>query len=139
MSRISILDFITTPCARSQQPPVIPVEDTGNGKTPILVNKVVPSSELIKEAVAYASSIAINSPDSIICSRLGLREGWETAAVERAVNITLELQFTELQKGENIKKGTYHFFAMYKHLANETLGLLAFTEKRAPIWKASRL
>jgi hypothetical protein len=49
--------------------------------------------------------IAENSPDAIICTRAGLREGWETAAVERAVEITLEREFAELQKGENILEG----------------------------------
>jgi len=87
-----------------------------------LVNAVVPKSEVVAEAVKYASAIAANSPDAVICSRAGLRQGWETAAVERAVDITLEREFAQLQKGENIKEG-----------------LLAFVEKRAPVWKASRL
>ena len=70
-----------------------------------LVNKVVPRSEVVAEAVRYAEMIAENSPDAIICTRAGLREGWETAAVERAVEITLQREFAELQKGENILEG----------------------------------
>ena len=70
-----------------------------------LVNKVVPADQLISEALKYASMIAENSPDAIICTRAGLREGWETAAVERAVEITLEKEFAALQQGENILEG----------------------------------
>ncbi|KAL1963980.1 hypothetical protein VTN77DRAFT_7655 [Rasamsonia byssochlamydoides] len=87
-----------------------------------LVNKVVPQEEVVDEAVRYASLIAENSPDAIICTRAGLRQGWETASVERAVDITLEREWAELQKGENIREG-----------------LRAFAEKRVPVWKASRL
>jgi enoyl-CoA hydratase/carnithine racemase len=70
-----------------------------------LVNAVVPKSEVVIEAISYATAIAANSPDAVICSRAGLRQGWETAAVERAVDITLEREFSQLQKGENIKEG----------------------------------
>ncbi|KAF2501252.1 enoyl-CoA hydratase/isomerase [Lophium mytilinum] len=87
-----------------------------------LVNKVVPKSELVAEAVKYATAIAVNSPDAIICTRAGIRQGWETAAVEEAVGITMDREFAELQKGENILEG-----------------LKAFSEKRSPVWKASRL
>ena len=70
-----------------------------------LVNKVVRQDEVVSEAVKYATMIAGNSPDAIICTRAGLRQGWETAAVERAVDITLEREFAELQKGDNILEG----------------------------------
>ncbi|CZR65195.1 related to enoyl-CoA hydratase/carnithine racemase [Phialocephala subalpina] len=86
------------------------------------VNKVVPRDQVVSEAVRYAEMIAANSPDGIICTRAGLREGWETASVERAVEITLEREFAELEKGENILEG-----------------LKAFNEKRKPQWKAPRL
>ncbi|KXJ90411.1 enoyl-CoA hydratase/isomerase [Microdochium bolleyi] len=87
-----------------------------------VVNKVVPGDRLMEEAVGYAEAIARNSPDAIICTRAGIRQGWETASVERAVEWTLEKEFAELQKGENILEG-----------------LAAFSEKREPRWKASRL
>jgi enoyl-CoA hydratase/carnithine racemase len=87
-----------------------------------IVNKVVKKEKVVDEAVRYAAAIAENSPDAIICTRAGLRQGWETAAVERAVEITMEREFAELQKGENILEG-----------------LKAFSEKRKPVWKASRL
>lgn len=87
-----------------------------------IVNKVVPKDKVVEEAVRYAEMIARNSPDAIICTRAGLRQGWETASVEGAVELTLEKEFAELQKGENILEG-----------------LKAFTEKREPKWKGSRL
>ncbi|KAH8176650.1 enoyl-CoA hydratase/isomerase domain-containing protein [Sarocladium implicatum] len=87
-----------------------------------IVNRVVPKEKVVDEAVKLAESIARNSPDAIICTRAGLRQGWETAAVERAVEVTLENQFAELQKGENILEG-----------------LKAFSEKREPQWKGSKL
>ncbi|KAI0203559.1 enoyl-CoA hydratase/isomerase [Astrocystis sublimbata] len=87
-----------------------------------IVNKVVPKDEVVAEAVKYAGMIAENSPDAIICTRAGLRQGWETASVERAVEWTLEKEFAELQRGDNIREG-----------------LLAFAEKREPQWKASKL
>ncbi|TRX95058.1 hypothetical protein FHL15_004143 [Xylaria flabelliformis] len=87
-----------------------------------IVNKVVPKDQVVAEAVKYAGMIAQNSPDAIICTRAGLRQGWETASVERAVEWTLENQFAELQRGDNIREG-----------------LLAFAEKREPQWKASKL
>ncbi|KAK2061717.1 enoyl-CoA hydratase/isomerase [Colletotrichum caudatum] len=87
-----------------------------------LVNKVVPKENVVDEAVRYAMMIAANSPDAIICTRAGLRQGWETTSVEKAVEWTLEKEFAELQKGENIIEG-----------------LRAFSEKREPKWKGSRL
>lgn len=40
-----------------------------------LVNKVVPQDQVVLEAVHFAEMIAANSPDAIICTRAGLREG----------------------------------------------------------------
>lgn len=87
-----------------------------------IINRVVPKEKVVEEAVKLAESIAKHSPDAIICTRAGLRQGWETASVERAVEWTLEKEFAELQKGENILEG-----------------LKAFAEKREPRWKGSRL
>ncbi|KAI1177271.1 enoyl-CoA hydratase/isomerase [Nemania sp. FL0916] len=87
-----------------------------------LVNKVMARDQVVAEAVKYAEMIAQNSPDAIICTRAGLRQGWETASVERAVDLTLEREFAKLQRGENILEG-----------------LKAFSEKREPRWKPSKL
>lgn len=87
-----------------------------------IVNKVVPQDQVVAEAVKYAEMIAQNSPDAIICTRAGLRQGWESASVERAVEWTLEKEFAELQRGENILEG-----------------LQAFAQKREPQWRPSKL
>lgn len=87
-----------------------------------LVNRVVPLKDVVPEAVKLASMIAANSPDSVICTRAGLREGWYQADVEDAVQKTQDEEWTQLQKGENILEG-----------------LKAFAERRPPQWKASRL
>lgn len=86
------------------------------------VNKIVPQQDVVKEAVKYAELIAENSPDSIICTRAGLRQGWETASVVEATAVTGQNEWAELQKGENILEG-----------------LKAFKEKRKPVWKGARL
>lgn len=87
-----------------------------------LVNKIVPHGKVVEEAVKYAKIIAANSPDGIITTRSGLREGWARGDVEEATQITFDGPFAELQKGENIKEG-----------------LKAFKEKRKPTWGASKL
>ncbi|ORY09234.1 enoyl-CoA hydratase/isomerase [Clohesyomyces aquaticus] len=87
-----------------------------------IVNRVVAKERVVDEAVELARRIAENSPDAIICTRAGLRQGWESADVEVAVETTLDKEFAELQKGENILEG-----------------LKAFSEKRKPVWKSSRL
>lgn len=87
-----------------------------------LVNKVVPPDRLLEEAVAWAKEIADISPDSIICTRAMLREGWTTADVVEATNISNGREWKELQKGENMQEG-----------------LRAFNEKRKPRWGGPRL
>jgi enoyl-CoA hydratase/carnithine racemase len=87
-----------------------------------LVNKVTDPDQLLPEAVEWAKQIAEISPDSIICTRAMLREGWTTADVVEATNISNGREWAELQRGENMKEG-----------------LTAFNEKRAPRWKGPRL
>jgi hypothetical protein len=87
---------------------------------------------VVAEAVRFAKIIAANSPDAIVCTRAGLREGWETAAVERAVEITLEREFAALQKGENIVEGEYFDPSNPNFLIQSLAGLRAFMEKRKP-------
>ena len=87
-----------------------------------LVYKVVTSGELINEAVNTAALIAGMSPDSIIVSRLGIREAWKTADVDQTTQNTSEAFAHKLMSGENIREG-----------------LLAFREKRDPKWLPSKL
>jgi enoyl-CoA hydratase/carnithine racemase len=77
---------------------------------------------LLEEAIRYATLIAENSPDSIICTRAGLRQGWETASVVEATRITSQKEWADLQRGQNIVEG-----------------LRAFKERRRPNWVPSKL
>jgi enoyl-CoA hydratase/carnithine racemase len=86
-----------------------------------LVNKAVLQAEVVNEAVRYAAMIAVNSPDAVVSTWASLRQGSKTAAVEQAAEITLEREFAELQKSENILEG-----------------LKAFVEKRPPKWVGGR-
>lgn len=87
-----------------------------------IVNKVVSHDKLLEESMRFASLIADNSPDAIVCARAGLRQAWETANVEKATEQWLAGYFALLEKGENIQEG-----------------LAAFLEKRPPHWKESKL
>lgn len=87
-----------------------------------LVQKIVPLEDLVKEAVKMAAMIASMSPDSVIVSRAGIREAWETASVERATQLTADTYAHRLMGGENVKEG-----------------LLAFRERREPRWVPSKL
>jgi len=82
------------------------------------VNKVVPQDQVISEAMRYANLIAEGSPDSIITTRAGLRQGWETASVVEATAVTSRREWSDLQQGENIQEG-----------------LAAFRTRRKPNWK----
>lgn len=93
------------------------------------VNKIVPQgtgssglSKVVEAALGVAKGIADFSPDAIIATRSGLREGWVVADVEEAVDITTNGLWAQLLKGENVKEG-----------------LKSFGEKRKPIWKESKL
>lgn len=92
-----------------------------------IVARVVGDNEeggrgVLGAALAMGKLIASLSPDSIIVSRMGLREAWEVASVERAVQNTEGLWGEKLMSGENIQEG-----------------LAAFAEKRPPKWKPSKL
>ncbi|KAL2070375.1 hypothetical protein VTL71DRAFT_13401 [Oculimacula yallundae] len=87
-----------------------------------LVVKVVESEKLIEEAIKIAELIAGMSPDSVVVSRSGVRQGWEGGSVEDAVTTTGEKYAERLMNGENLKEG-----------------LLAFRERRTPKWVPSKL
>lgn len=92
-------------------------------KTFHLVNIVAESPEkLIDTALALASKVATMSPDAIIVTRAGLREAWETASVERAVQQTAD-------RYEELLLAT----------ANRDIGLRAFKQKQKPEWVGSKL
>jgi len=76
----------------------------------------------VDEALKLANEIADISPDAAIVTRAGLREALETASVERATQLTLERYNDVLQTGDNAKEG-----------------LMAFAQKRKPVWKPSKL
>jgi enoyl-CoA hydratase/carnithine racemase len=87
-----------------------------------LINKVVDQKDVVKEAIAYATTIAANSPDAIIAAYHGIRQSWVDASVEDAVQNTIDGPWAQLQKGENLVEG-----------------VKAFQEKRAPKWGPSKL
>jgi len=88
-----------------------------------LVNRISKSQEtLLAEAVELAQQIVAISPDAIFVTRQGLREAWETASVERAVQVTAERWGEKLMTSENTK-----------------IGLTAFAAKTQPKWVPSKL
>ncbi|PGH31571.1 hypothetical protein GX50_05664 [[Emmonsia] crescens] len=87
-----------------------------------LVQKIVPIDDLVNEAVDVAKLIASMSPDSVIVTRAGIRQTWETSSVEHATFLTGETYAAKLMSGENAREG-----------------MLAFKEKRLPKWVPSKL
>ena len=86
------------------------------------VLKIVEGEKLVEEAVKLAGLVASMSPDSVVVSRSGVREGWEGGSVEEAVRKTAEEYAERLMSGENLKEG-----------------LRAFRERREPKWVPSKL
>lgn len=89
----------------------------------LIANKVSKTHEsLVPEAIELASKVASLSPDSIVVTRSGLRQSWETGSVERAS------QETELRYGAALRDGE-----------NFGIGLRAFADKKQPEWVPSKL
>jgi enoyl-CoA hydratase/carnithine racemase len=86
-----------------------------------LVKEVVPQAKLLQRALDYASEIASLSPDSVIISRLGAREAWETG-VSRATMRGQELWAEAMLRSRNASEG-----------------LAAYKEKREPKWFSSHI
>ncbi|OAL43637.1 carnitinyl-CoA dehydratase [Pyrenochaeta sp. DS3sAY3a] len=86
-----------------------------------LVKEIVPQEKLLERAIQYAQEIADKSPDSVIISRLGAREVWETG-VSRATMRGQELYAEAMLKSKNAAEG-----------------LTAYREKRDPRWLPSYL
>jgi enoyl-CoA hydratase/carnithine racemase len=87
-----------------------------------LVFKITKQDELIDEAVEMANLISSMSPDSIIVSRSGVRAAWEEGGIEKAMDVITKEYGEKLFRGENAKEG-----------------MKAFSEKRVPLWKGSKL
>jgi enoyl-CoA hydratase/carnithine racemase len=88
-----------------------------------LVNKISRSPEsLMEEAIELATVVAKQSPDALIVTRHGLRESWETASVERAVQLTSDVYSEALLATEN-----------------RAIGLRAFRDKKTPQWVNPKL
>jgi len=86
-----------------------------------LVKEIVPQDRLLERALSYASEIASLSPDSVILSRMGAREAWETGVI-RATKRGEELWAEAMLKSKNAEEG-----------------LSAYREKRDPKWLPSYL
>ncbi|KAF4625844.1 hypothetical protein G7Y89_g12319 [Cudoniella acicularis] len=86
-----------------------------------LVKEIVPQEKLLARAIDYAKEISEKSPDSVIISRLGAREVWETG-VSRATMRGQELYAEAMLRSKNSAEG-----------------LAAYREKRDPIWLPSYL
>jgi enoyl-CoA hydratase/carnithine racemase len=86
-----------------------------------LVKEIVPQEHLLARAINYAKEISEKSPDSVIISRLGAREVWETG-VSRATMRGQELYADSMLRSKNSAEG-----------------LAAYREKRDPRWLPSYL
>ncbi|KAJ3879210.1 enoyl-CoA hydratase [Lentinula edodes] len=82
------------------------------------VNKVVPSSEVVLEAIRVAQSIVANSPDAVQCTKHALLLSQKYNPEEAFLKSTFSAESNRVYKGGNIKEG-----------------LQAFIEKRSPAWK----
>ena len=88
----------------------------------VVDGEVADGAGVVGAAVEMGKLVASMSPDSVIVSRMGLREAWEIASVERAVQNTEQLWGEKLMSGENIQES-----------------LAAFAERRPARWKPSKL
>ncbi|KAF2794519.1 carnitinyl-CoA dehydratase [Melanomma pulvis-pyrius CBS 109.77] len=86
-----------------------------------LVKEIVPQEKLLERTIDYAKEIAEKSPDSVIISRLGAREVWETG-VSRATMRGQELYAEAMLRSKNSAEG-----------------LAAYRERRDPKWLPSYL
>ncbi|KAF4963727.1 hypothetical protein FSARC_8275 [Fusarium sarcochroum] len=88
-----------------------------------LCNFVVDSSQnVVDKALEYAKMISDGSPDAVIVTREGLKLGWEALGVTDASRIFREGWGSRIYEGANMQEG-----------------LDAYTEKREPRWKRSKL
>ncbi|PCH34085.1 enoyl-CoA hydratase/carnithine racemase [Wolfiporia cocos MD-104 SS10] len=82
------------------------------------VNKVVPASEVVSTAVAWAAEICTNSPDSVQSTKRAMLLTNQHGNVENVVGAHMRSkESVRLYLSKNIQEG-----------------LRAFTEKRKPVW-----
>jgi enoyl-CoA hydratase/carnithine racemase len=70
-----------------------------------LVKEIVPQEHLLARTIDYAKEISEKSPDSVIISRLGAREVWETG-VSRATMRGQELYADAMLRSKNSGVGS---------------------------------
>lgn len=99
---------------------VVQVPDVGRGKDE--GENEEDSRIVVKRALGFSADIAGNIPDAVLVSREGVKLGWEGIGADEATGMLSETWVKRLYEGENIKEG-----------------LQAFVEKRAPVWKDSKL
>jgi enoyl-CoA hydratase len=83
-----------------------------------LVNRVVPSTRVVDEAIALAERIGENSPIAVRNSRRLVREAAELSEDE-GWKRTIELMMPVFESGDAIE------------------GATAFAEKRPPVWRST--
>jgi enoyl-CoA hydratase len=83
-----------------------------------LVNRVVPASRVVDEAIALAERIGENSPIAVRNSRQLVREAVELSETE-GFKRTMELMMPVFESGDSVE------------------GATAFAEKRPPVWRST--
>lgn len=78
--------------------------------------------DVVGRAIDIAATIAGNSPDAVIVTREGLQMGWESMSTADASRLFLDGWARRIYDGSNMQEG-----------------LDAFTAKREPRWKDSKL
>ncbi|KAM0542962.1 hypothetical protein ACHAPJ_012568 [Fusarium lateritium] len=88
-----------------------------------ICNFVVDSDQsVVDKALEYAKMISGASPDAVMVTREGLKLGWEALGVTDASRIFQDGWGSRIYEGSNMQEG-----------------LDAYTEKREPRWKKSKL
>lgn len=67
------------------------------------VNSVVPSSEVVSEAISIAKAIVANSPDAVQSTKYGLLLSQSNSPEEAFQKHTFSSESGRVYKGENIK------------------------------------
>lgn len=79
-------------------------------------------ADVARVAIQTAQLMCRNSPDALIVARRGIRLGWEAGSVEDAVSKLADESYPKLMQSHNFAEG-----------------ILAFVEKRPPVYRNSKL